>query len=87
MLYSVKFTFLDTHEVEIKIDKESLTNFFTCLKEKNVYWNDEDGTVGFWLDLDKVRYVQCFAERRIESDSDPKEDQDEFDDNDEEAKI
>jgi hypothetical protein len=59
MIYSLKFVYHDNKDLVINIAAEKLQNFFTALNGKQMYFDDIN-QMGFWTDLDKIRYVQAF---------------------------
>lgn len=58
MIYQLKFMYDDNKEVNVTMKEEELSKFYKCLSEKSMYF-DKDCNLGFWTDLDKVRYVQA----------------------------
>lgn len=59
MIYSLKFVYHDNKDLVINIAAEKLQNFFASLNSKQMYFDDIN-QMGFWTDLDKIRYVQAF---------------------------
>lgn len=60
-MYTLKFVYLDGKDVDINIEDEKVGDFFERLNKGEIYWNTEEQTNGFWLNLDKIRYIQFFA--------------------------
>lgn len=59
MIYQLKFVYHDQKDLVINIAAEKLQAFFVALNGKQMYF-DELNNMGFWTDLDKIRYVQAF---------------------------
>jgi len=57
MIYSIKFVYNDGKDLVINIIEANAAEFFNRLSTKTVYF-DEQNNVGFWTDLDKVRYIE-----------------------------
>lgn len=58
MIYTLKLVYHDNKDLIINIASEKLQSFFVSLNGKQMYF-DESNNMGFWTDLDKIRYVQC----------------------------
>jgi len=58
MIYSLKFVYHDNKDLVINIAAEKLQAFFSALNGKQMYF-DELNNMGFWTDLEKIRYVQA----------------------------
>ena len=56
MICNLKFVYFDNKDVTLTIKEESLGNLFTSLNQKQMYF-DEINKMGFWTDLDKIRYI------------------------------
>lgn len=59
MIYSLKFVYHDNKDLVINIAADKLQAFFGALNGKQMYF-DELNNMGFWTDLEKIRYVQAF---------------------------
>lgn len=59
MIFSLKFVYQDNKDLTINIAAEKMAAFFSALNQKQMYF-DETTNIGFWTDLDKIRYVQAF---------------------------
>jgi hypothetical protein len=60
MDFVIKFVFMDGKDLNMEMTADAMDGFFSSLSQKQVFWNQE-ATRGFWLDLDKIRYVHFFA--------------------------
>lgn len=56
MICNLKFVYFDNKDVTLTIKDENLDNLFTSLNQKQMYF-DEINKMGFWTDLDKIRYI------------------------------
>lgn len=65
MIYTLKFIYQDGKELNINIEKEDLKPFFESLSKKEMYF-DENQMMGFWSDLDKVRWIQANRQDMIQ---------------------
>lgn len=76
MAIQIKFVYNDGKDLQVDVQEEKLKFFFDCLNTRGIYWNDEE-TLGFWTDLDKIRYVQIFNPKKpaLEVIHEPKENQ------------
>lgn len=61
MKYRIKFVYMDGKDIEIPLDAERLDSFFKRLNANHIYWADADQKEGFWLNMEKVRFIQFFA--------------------------
>jgi len=61
MQYKIKFVYLDGKDLDLNISAEKIGAFFEKLNRGEIYWHDEEQMSGFWLNLDKVRYIQFFG--------------------------
>lgn len=59
MIYQFKFIYLDDKDLSVNIAEENVPAFFASLNNKQMYF-DELNKMGFWTDLDKIRYMQSF---------------------------
>lgn len=59
MIFSLKFVYQDNKDLTINIAAEKMAAFFSALNQKQMYF-DETTNMGFWTDLDRIRYVQAF---------------------------
>lgn len=68
MIYKVKFVYMDGKDLDLNIDDAELKNLFQSLNNREIYWSSEDKIQGFWLDIERVRYIQCFALQEVKID-------------------
>jgi len=61
MEYTIKFTYLDGKDIDFVIEEQKLKGFFEKLNKGQIYWHDEKMLRGFWLNLEKVRYIEFFG--------------------------
>ena len=57
MEYLIKFIHLDNTKTEVALEEVKIKDFFTKLNCGEIYWHDPDKNEGFWLNLDKIRYI------------------------------
>ena len=58
MICSLKFVYNDNKDVLMTIAADKLEGLFNALNAKQMYF-DEGNKMGFWTDVDKLRYVQA----------------------------
>lgn len=58
MNYNVKFVYMDGKDIDVPLKDEKLQEFFSRLNGNMIYWTDESQKNGFWLNMDKIRYIQ-----------------------------
>jgi hypothetical protein len=68
MICSLKLIYNDNKDLVIKIAEENLPAFFGSLNAKQMYF-DNFNKMGFWTDLDKIRYVQALKDSSEEETS------------------
>lgn len=61
MQYKVKFIYFDGKDVDLILDENKIKGFFEKLNAGEIYWNDENMMRGFWLNLEKIRYIEFFG--------------------------
>ena len=62
--YQVHFVFTDGKDLNINMAPQQLKEFFDLLNKKQIFWYGDDKQnpeMGFWTDLDKVRFIQLRA--------------------------
>lgn len=69
MIYSLKFVYHDNKDLVINIAADKLQAFFGALNSKQMYF-DELNNMGFWTDLEKIRYVQAVQVTKPEGELD-----------------
>ena len=57
MIYSIKFVFTDGKDLIVNVMEAKVGEFFNALSTKTVFF-DAENNVGFWTDMDKVRFVE-----------------------------
>lgn len=74
-MYQVKFVYKDGNDLDIKTTPDQLTNFFDALNAKTVFWygaDDTPPTVGFWTNLEDIRYFQVQAIMGVKNEEEAK---------------
>ena len=64
MIYQIKLTYLDDHEVELFVSKDEITEFFDNITAGRVFRNKEDG-VGFWTSFGQVRHIFVYPQIEV----------------------
>ena len=62
MSYQIKFMFIDGGSIIVSIDEKRVDDFFANLSDNRIFWVDDELQNGFWLPLDKIRYVRLRRE-------------------------
>ena len=63
-VYQIKFFYNDSKEVNINMPLNKMTLFFEQMSKKEIFWSKSDSEgvdLGFWTNLDTVRFIQLIA--------------------------
>ena len=58
MNYQIKFMFTDGKDIRVEITHDRIERFFDALNQGRIYWLDDDLESGFWLPVEKIRYIR-----------------------------
>lgn len=66
--YQVHFVYKDGKDLNINMTPEQLHQFFTELNAKKIYWygNEKEPEMGFWTNIDEVRFIQLRAMKGVQ---------------------
>lgn len=66
--YQVHFVYKDGKDLNINMAPEQLNEFFTELNAKKIFWygKEEQPEMGFWTNIDEVRFIQLRAMKGVE---------------------
>lgn len=61
MKYRIKFVYMDGKHIELPLDADKLETLFGRLNDNHIYWADDEQKEGFWLNIDKIRFIQFYS--------------------------
>lgn len=76
MNFQLKFYYDDGKDIAVNMEEKNLPAFFNSLNNHQMYF-EEESNVGFWTDLDKIRYIEAFRLKQEEKKEESKEEVDE----------
>ena len=62
MNYQIKFMFIDGKDIRVSIALDRVERFFEAINSHKIYWVDDELDSGFWLPVDKIRYIRLRKE-------------------------
>lgn len=68
-IFTLKIVYNDNHSENVEIHKDQLSSFIEALKNRECWWANSEKQVGFFTDINKIRYVTMTVKLEAPNDS------------------